>query len=688
MRARTHVLLIALVAAMVIGLPSAAHALTYDPNAVPTLELSGFTWGGSDYTMTPYGAAFDADGNMYVSDVNNSCIVKYDPAGEVIDVLGSSFDEGDANVGRPYGLFIAGGYLYCADYYGSVIKMQLDGTEVDFWAGSPGTRPSTCCGNDIVVDADGVAYVASDDYEILKFDPAVTTGPFTFVSTGDAMYGVALDAAGNVYGSCMDGEWIAKYLPNGTLDTTWADSGYAGSGWFDGTAPYYCEPAQIRFDSDGNLLVLDTCSGTVVVLNANGEPVTYFPNEPSESGPIDPWLSGPWGLAVQGSKLLVADVGNSRVVGYGIASDSDAPVTTFKADSTSWMRTGGFTLTAVDGGSGVAATYYTVNDGPQTTYAGKVGVVLLGESTIRYWSVDKAGNVEGPKSGTVFMDKTPPVTTASTSLTFDGVATIDLAATDTQSGVESTFYQVLDGTRALRRIGTRVVYDTPGTYTLHFNSVDGVGNIEPTQRLVFTLRDSVYFSLSGPETVASGAPAALSLQFEAANVRGLHDVHIESSSNGTTWADCAISHAPSFAETLVYPVASTYYRAVFAGDADHAPTTSPALLVEVPGAAVTGSITIGSSAYNVRAPSTFVLSGILKPGEAGDACVVYVKKPGSRRWSYSSARIAYGTVEGGGTKWWYRYAPKLRGSYSFYVKFAGDSGAPAATSRTIAVAVR
>jgi hypothetical protein len=232
------------------------------------------------------------------------------------------------------------------------------------------------------------------------------------------------------------------------------------------------------------------------------------------------------------------------------------------------------------------------------------------------------------------------------------------------------------------------VYDTPGTYTLVYNSIDVAGNVEPTNRLVFTLRDDVYFSLSGPQTVASGAAAALSLQFEAANVRGLHDAHIESSPNGTTWADCAVSHAPSFAETLVYPVASTYYRAVFAGDADHAPATSPALLVEVPGTAATGSITIGSSAYSVRLPNTFVLSGVLKPGEAGDACVVYVKKPGSRRWSYSSARLSYGSVDGGGTKWWYRYAPRIKGTYSFYVKFAGDDAAPAATSRTVAVVVR
>jgi hypothetical protein len=67
--------------------------------------------------------------------------------------------------------------------------------------------------------------------------------------------------------------------------------------------------------------------------------------------------------------------------------------------------------------------------------------------------------------------------------------------------------------------------------------------------------------------------------------------------------------------------------------------------------------------------------------------VVYVRKPGSPRWSYSSARLAYGETDAT-AKWWYRYTPKLRGTYSFYVKFAGGAGAPASTSRTISVSVR
>ena len=58
----------------------------------------------------------------------------------------------------------------------------------------------------------------------------------------------------------------------------------------------------------------------------------------------------------------------------------------------------------VDTGSGVDATYYTLNSGPTETYSEDSGIQLtvnsgtnwMGEWDIYFWSVDKAGNVETP----------------------------------------------------------------------------------------------------------------------------------------------------------------------------------------------------------------------------------------------------------------------------------------------------
>ena len=100
-----------------------------------------------------------------------------------------------------------------------------------------------------------------------------------------------------------------------------------------------------------------------------------------------------------------------------------------------------------------------------------------------------------------------------------------------------------------------------------------------------------------------------------------------------------------------------------------------------------GLIDIFASPTSVKRPKPFVLDGLMFPGALHDPCVVYVKKPGSGRWSYSSNRLAFDALDGYSV-WWYRYTPKLKGTYQFYVKFAGDVDRFAATSKTIKVVVK
>jgi hypothetical protein len=83
------------------------------------------------------------------------------------------------------------------------------------------------------------------------------------------------------------------------------------------------------------------------------------------------------------------------------------------------------------------------------------------------------------------------------------------------------------------------------------------------------------------------------------------------------------------------------------------------------------TITIKTSAS--KTAKAFELSGVLTPGMMGDPCVVYVKKPGSPRFSYSSARLCYAETGTGGAKWWYRYTQRLKGTYYFKVAWAGNA---------------
>ena len=100
----------------------------------------------------------------------------------------------------------------------------------------------------------------------------------------------------------------------------------------------------------------------------------------------------------------------------------------------------------------------------------------------------------------------------------------------------------------------------------------------------------------------------------------------------------------------------------------------------------TGSLQTTATIQAARSPypRPFVLSGIVTGGGVGETCVVEVRKPGSARWSYSSARRIHTQTELGG-KWSYRYTPKLRGAYRFRVRFDGHANRLPSMSGVISV---
>jgi carboxypeptidase T len=69
------------------------------------------------------------------------------------------------------------------------------------------------------------------------------------------------------------------------------------------------------------------------------------------------------------------------------------------------------TLTATDDSSGVDYTKYKLDDGAWTTYTAPFVVSTNGNHTVRFYSVDKAGNTETEKSSTfTIQQEVPPIT--------------------------------------------------------------------------------------------------------------------------------------------------------------------------------------------------------------------------------------------------------------------------------------
>ncbi|MDP9374542.1 MAG: PxKF domain-containing protein [Chloroflexota bacterium] len=108
------------------------------------------------------------------------------------------------------------------------------------------------------------------------------------------------------------------------------------------------------------------------------------------------------------SARVVDKAGNATsAVSSPVNIDRVAPLTTAHAPANWNNRDVTVTLTAGDALSGVNATYFKLDGGaPQAGTS--VAISAAGTHTLEFWSIDKAGNSEAPKTVQVKIDKTPP----------------------------------------------------------------------------------------------------------------------------------------------------------------------------------------------------------------------------------------------------------------------------------------
>jgi fibronectin type 3 domain-containing protein len=167
----------------------------------------------------------------------------------------------------------------------------------------------------------------------------------------------------------------------------------------------------------------------------------------------------------------------SNTVEAKLIVDTEAPVTTATAPTDWTNQSAAVTLSATDNETGVANTFYSLND--QAFVSGTtVAVSQECMNKVSFYSVDKVGNTEATKTVYVKIDKTAPITKASDVQGWSKEATVTLAATDDQSGVAKTLYSVNGGDYTE---GTSVTVTQEGVSQVSFYSVDQAGNTEKAQ---------------------------------------------------------------------------------------------------------------------------------------------------------------------------------------------------------------
>ncbi|MED0993403.1 glycine rich domain-containing protein [Bacillus nitratireducens] len=125
------------------------------------------------------------------------------------------------------------------------------------------------------------------------------------------------------------------------------------------------------------------------------------------------------GETIEGNQSMPSPSGGTQTgeTGNGYAritcikpNDTTSPVTTDNAP-TDWVNkdvTVDLTATDNDGGSGVASTYYQLDNGSIQS-GNTIQISDEGVHTLTYWSVDNAGNTEQFNTKTIKLDKTAPV---------------------------------------------------------------------------------------------------------------------------------------------------------------------------------------------------------------------------------------------------------------------------------------
>ena len=201
----------------------------------------------------------------------------------------------------------------------------------------------------------------------------------------------------------------------------------------------------------------------------------------------------------------VDSVGNAEApVTEDYLVDLLAPVTTASPAAGSFASAQTITLSCDDGdgGSGCAATYYTLDGSEPSTASTRytAPIALVHNAQLRFFSVDAVGHAESPATAEYVIDLLAPTTAVSPGAgSYGAPQSVTLACDDGAdgSGCAATFFTT-DGSDPTT---SSTIYAAPipiaANTTLKFFSVDAVGHPEAFQSAAYVI------DTTGPSSIAS-----------------------------------------------------------------------------------------------------------------------------------------------------------------------------------------
>ncbi len=323
------------------SVPVAVESDPYQSRWRETQSIKAFGTTGPEngQFISPHGLALAPDGSIYVADSGNHRVVKFDADGKFAlafgtwsgeppggNVLNPSWAPPGGTFYEPWDVAVGpDGSVYVADLWNSrVQKFDANGKFIKLWGGfdDSGQRAIGAEGRfygprGIAVSEDGRVFVAdTGNKRVQVFDE---DGNFLFQFGGGGLLDGNLDEPVGL-AVTEDGEVIVADTWNGRLQVFSAEDGRAlrkwdVDGWFDPAVPDQGQSKvgkpYLGVGPDGRIYVADQVGNRILVFSPAGEYQAAF----GQFGADERSFSAPSGVAVdKEGNVLVVDTGNNRVM--------------------------------------------------------------------------------------------------------------------------------------------------------------------------------------------------------------------------------------------------------------------------------------------------------------------------------------------------------------------------------------
>jgi len=207
---------------------------------------------GDDVIGEAHGLRIDRDDNVWVTDIGNHQVFKFNPTGKLLMTLGKAGKAGDGidEFNKPTDVaFASSGEIFIADGYGNsrVLKFTPNGGFLTQW-GEAGKGPGQFdTPHTIIVDRkDRVLVGDRENDRVQVFD---SSGKLLEIWPGFAPFGLELDKQGNLFVADGRANKILQLNEQGKVVASWGEEG-AGPGQFQ-------LPHMLAADSVGSLYVAE-----------------------------------------------------------------------------------------------------------------------------------------------------------------------------------------------------------------------------------------------------------------------------------------------------------------------------------------------------------------------------------------------------------------------------------------------